>query len=87
VRKENLSFLESIPNSVHYWAQGKRDVSAIIRQLGKPTMFLTINAHEIRWSRFLNALHRLKHDRELEDPMKKYIIYFSYQRPILSITN
>jgi hypothetical protein len=62
--EKNLSFLKPIPNSLHYWAQRKRDVFAMIRQLGKPTMFLTMSANEIRWPRLLNALHRLKHDRE-----------------------
>jgi hypothetical protein len=85
--EKSLLFLKSIPNSVHYWAQRKRDVFAMIRQLGKPTMFLIMSANEIPWPRFLNALHPLKRDRELEDPMKNYITYFSYHRSILSITN
>jgi hypothetical protein len=37
--EKNLSFLKSIPNSVQYWAQRKRNVSDMIRQLGKPTKF------------------------------------------------
>jgi hypothetical protein len=36
---ENLSFLKSIPNLVQYWQKCKQDVFAMIRQLGKPTMF------------------------------------------------
>jgi hypothetical protein len=60
--EKNLSFLKSIPNSVHYWAQRKRDVFAIIWQLGKSTMSLTMSANEIRRPRLLNVLHRLKHD-------------------------
>nr|XP_029715803.1 uncharacterized protein LOC109402861 [Aedes albopictus] len=55
----NLSFLKSIPNSVQYWQQRKRDVFAMIRQLGKPTMFLTVSANEIRWPHLLEILQKL----------------------------
>ncbi|XP_055622388.1 uncharacterized protein LOC129765957 [Toxorhynchites rutilus septentrionalis] len=57
--EHNLSFLKSIPNSVQYWQQRKRDVFAMIRQLGKPTMFLTMSASEVRWSHLLTILHIL----------------------------
>lgn len=57
--ERNLSFLKSIPNSIQYWQQRKRDVFAMIRQLGKPTMFLTLSANEIRWPHLLTVLHKL----------------------------
>ncbi|XP_062538206.1 uncharacterized protein LOC134206494 [Armigeres subalbatus] len=57
--ERNLSFLKSIPNSVQYWQQRKRDVFAMIRQLGKPTMFLTMSANEIRWPHLLSILRKL----------------------------
>ena len=59
---KNMSFLKSIPNSVQYWALRKRDLFAMIRQLGKPTMFLTISANETRWPLLLSILHRLSDD-------------------------
>jgi hypothetical protein len=40
--EKNLSFLKSIPNSVQYWQECKQDVFVMIRQLAKPTMFLTL---------------------------------------------
>lgn len=43
----NLAFLRSIPNSAYYWAERKRDLFAMIRQYGKPTIFFTISANEI----------------------------------------
>lgn len=46
--ENNLAFLKSIPNSIQYWNTRKKDLFAMIRQLGKPTMFLTISANEIR---------------------------------------
>jgi len=42
----NLAFFRSIPNSTYYWLQCKRDLLAMIRQLGKPTLFLTMSANE-----------------------------------------
>lgn len=55
----NLSFLKSIPNSVQYWQQRKRDLFAIMRQLGKPTMFLTLSASEPKNSHLLHTLLKL----------------------------
>ena len=45
----NLAYLKSIPNLIYYWAQRKKDLLAMIRQLGRPTIFLTISANEIGW--------------------------------------
>ena len=56
---KNLTFFKSIPNSCQYWADRKRDLFAMIRQLGKPTAFLTISANEIRWPKLISILHRL----------------------------
>ncbi|XP_074114915.1 uncharacterized protein LOC141537685 [Cotesia typhae] len=56
---QNLAFMKTVPNSVQYWASRKRDLFAMIRQLGKPTVFLTINANEIRWMKLLTILLKL----------------------------
>ena len=56
---KNLTFLKSIPNSCQYWAHRKRDLFAMIRQIGKPTAFLTISANEVRWPKLISILHRL----------------------------
>lgn len=37
--ESNLAFLRSIPNSTYYWSERKKDLFAMIRQLGKPTVF------------------------------------------------
>jgi len=57
--EKNLSFLKSIPNSVQYWAERKRDLFAMIRQLGKPTAFMTLSANEVRWPNLINILQEL----------------------------
>ncbi|CAH2098562.1 unnamed protein product [Euphydryas editha] len=56
---QNLAFMKTVPNSVQYWASRKRDLFAIIRQLGKPTAFLTISANEARWMKLLTILLKL----------------------------
>lgn len=58
--EQNFSFLKSIPNSVHYWSARKKDVFAMIRQLGKPTIFLTMSASEYEWNDLLLLLYRLE---------------------------
>lgn len=56
----NLAFLRHIPNSSWYWSNRKRDLFAMIRQLGKPTIFLTLSANEIGWKHLLQLLYKLK---------------------------
>lgn len=63
--ENNLAFLRSIPNSAFYWAERKRDLFAMIRQYGKPTVFFTISANEIGWPKLLQLLHNLKHNAEI----------------------
>lgn len=46
--ERNLAFLKSIPNSISYWISRKKDLFSMMRQLGKPTAFLTISASEVK---------------------------------------
>lgn len=57
--ERNLSVLKSISNSAHYWLSRRKDLFAMIRQLGKPTVFLTLSANEINWLNLLATLQRL----------------------------
>lgn len=70
--EKNLSFLKSIPNSAQYWLSRKKDLFAMMRQLGKPTLFLTISANETNWPELLSLLHKLNSyykDTNVVDPM------------------
>ncbi|KAL1426722.1 hypothetical protein MTO96_018037 [Rhipicephalus appendiculatus] len=58
--QHDLAFLRGIPNSIYYWAHRRRDVFALIRQLGKPTAFLTLSAYELHWLR-LRCLRCLRY--------------------------
>lgn len=62
--ESNLAFLRSIPNSVWYRAEKKRDLFAMIRHMGKPTAFMTLSANEIGWPDLLKLLHALAYERE-----------------------
>ncbi|GFQ67145.1 helitron_like_N domain-containing protein [Trichonephila clavata] len=58
--ENNIAFLRAIPNSMWYWSERKRDLFSMIRQLGKPTVFLTMSANEIGWTGFLQLLYKFK---------------------------
>lgn len=65
----NLAFLRCIPNSSLYWADRKEDLFAMIRQLGKPTLSLTISANEMGWINLIQTLSKLKNGVEITEEM------------------
>jgi hypothetical protein len=69
--ERNFAFIESIPNSATYWNRKKNDVFAMIRQLGKPTLFITFSICEYRNSDLLRIQYKLKHGKvyEGDDPV------------------
>lgn len=58
--ERNESFLRHIPNSVQYWYGRKRDLFAMMRQLGKPTLFLTLSASETYWIPLLRYIYKFQ---------------------------
>ncbi|XP_015110820.1 uncharacterized protein LOC107037018 [Diachasma alloeum] len=56
----NLAFLRCVPNSIWYWKERKRDLFAMMRTLGRPTISLTVSANEIGWIPLLQLLYKLK---------------------------
>ncbi|XP_053596141.1 uncharacterized protein LOC103578666 [Microplitis demolitor] len=71
----NLAFLRSIPNSTWYWMDRKKDLFAMIRQFGKPTVFLTVSANEIGWNDLLQTLYKLKHNSEISEEFAELLHY------------
>lgn len=70
--EKNLSFLKSIPNSALYWHSKRKDLFAMMRQLGKPSVFLTMSASEMKWPDLIKTLHRLSDQYDgidYEDPI------------------
>ena len=54
-RDEGYRFLAHIRGTPAYWEKSKRDLFAMIRQLGIPTYFLTFSAADRRWKEIDNA--------------------------------
>ncbi|XP_077528146.1 uncharacterized protein LOC144139758 [Haemaphysalis longicornis] len=60
VLDRDLGFMRGVPNTVQYWQERRKDLFAMIRQLGKPHAFLTMSASEVHWERLLKTLERLR---------------------------
>ncbi|KAL3204302.1 hypothetical protein MRX96_041265 [Rhipicephalus microplus] len=57
--EQDLVFMEGVPNNVQYWHKRKSELFAMISQLGKPTVFLTLSASELHWPKLLELLVKL----------------------------
>ena len=55
-RDEGYRFLAKIRGTPAYWEKSKKDVFAMIRQLGIPTFFVTFSAADRRWIDISNSL-------------------------------
>ncbi|XP_042146305.1 uncharacterized protein LOC120843399, partial [Ixodes scapularis] len=70
--EHDMAFMHGIPNTVQYWTKRKKDLFAMIRQLGKPTAFLTLSASEMHWPDLLQLLQRLRlKPGEIEVPLEQ----------------
>lgn len=59
--------LRNLRGSPHYWEKAKKDVFAMIRQLGIPTWFCSFFAAETKWFPLLGCLSKFVHGKELND--------------------
>jgi len=80
----NLAFLRSIPNCTYYWSQRKRHLFAIIRQLGKPTFFLTMIANEIGWPKLMKLLYKLRNNGEDIDSKGLADMHFNLKAALIN---
>ncbi|XP_072042907.1 uncharacterized protein [Amphiura filiformis] len=55
-RDQGYRFLAHIRGSPAYWEKSKKDLFAMIRQLGIPTFFVTFSAADRRWIEISNAI-------------------------------
>ena len=56
---EGYRIFKTIRNSPQYWETQKRDVFAMIRQLGLPTLFLSLSANDLYWPELIITLGKL----------------------------
>ena len=55
-RDEGYRFMKQIRGTPAFWEQTKRDLFAMIRQLGIPTFFVTFSAADRRWKEIDNSI-------------------------------
>ena len=61
---EGYRIFKTIRNSPQYWENQKKEVFAMIRQLGLPTLFLSLSANDLQWSELIIALGRLVDNKD-----------------------
>ncbi|XP_042150314.1 uncharacterized protein LOC120844489 [Ixodes scapularis] len=70
--KHDMAFMHGTPNTVQYWTKRKKDLFAMIRQLGEPTAFLTLSASEMHWPDLVQLFQRLRlKPGEIEVPLEQ----------------
>ncbi|XP_031629676.1 uncharacterized protein LOC116344956 [Contarinia nasturtii] len=57
--------LANIPTSPAYWEKIKKDSFAALRQLGKPTIFMTLSPGEKRWPELLQVLYKFHYHQDI----------------------
>jgi hypothetical protein len=67
---ESYRFLRALRGSPPYFEKSKKDLFAMIRQLGSATLFCSFSAAETKWNHLLEMLgeltdHRIYSDDEL----------------------
>ena len=59
MQNDGYRVLRTLRGSLPYWEAAKRDVFAMIRQLGIPTWFCSFSAAETKWEPLLQSLAKL----------------------------
>lgn len=62
---DGFRMLKNIRSSPAYWEDKKKNLLAMIRQLGVPTFFLTLSANETKWPELLVLLNKLAHNKNI----------------------
>ncbi|KAJ8025627.1 ATP-dependent DNA helicase PIF1 [Holothuria leucospilota] len=64
---EGFRVFRTVRGSPPYWEKTKKELFAMIRQLGIPTWFMSFSAAETRWLHLLRILGRTVHNQEYSD--------------------
>lgn len=64
---EGYKFLRELRGSPPYFEKAKKDISAMIRQLGPATLFCSFSSAETQWIHLLRILGKLVDDKEYSD--------------------
>jgi len=64
---DGYKFLRTDRSSPSFWEEKKRELLATIRQIGIPSIFLTLSAAETKWIELLIILAKIVDNREITD--------------------
>ena len=67
---EGYKIFRTIRNSPQYWENKKRDVFAMIRQLGLPTLFLSLSANDLYWPELIITLGKLVDKKDYTEDLR-----------------
>ena len=83
-RDEGYRFLTHIRGTPAYWEKSKRDLFAMIRQLGIPTFFVTFSAADRRWIEIDNAILISQGKRPMNEEQHKNMTWEQHCDIIMS---
>ena len=81
---EGYRIFRTLRGSPPYWEAAKKDIFAMLRQLGKPTWFLTLSAAETKWGDLLKTLSLLVDGKILTEEEAQNLSYNTRARLIRS---
>ena len=67
---EGYRIFRTIRNSPQYWENQKKEVFAMIRQLGIPTLFLSFSANDLNWLDLIVTLGKLVDHKDYSEEAK-----------------
>ena len=75
LQNDGYRILRNIRGSPPYWEQAKRDVFAMIRQLGIPTWFCSFSAAETKWFPLLSSLSKLVNGKDISEAEAQHLTW------------
>jgi len=71
-KDDGYAVFQNIRSSPCYWKKQQKKVNGMIRQLGRPQLFITLSAAETKWNELLKILMKLVKNRDItEDEAKE----------------
>ena len=67
---EGYKIFRTIRNSPQYWENQKKEVFAMIRQLGLPTLFVSLSANDLHWPELIIALGKVVDSRDYTEAVE-----------------
>ena len=67
---EGYKIFKTIRNSPQYWENQKKEVFSMIRQLGIPTLFLSLSANDLHWPELIIALGKLVDEKDYTEAVE-----------------